>query len=107
MTQEIVIGIRAQYGLSEKDVLSWMEDCLIGSETVIESMKNRRILGASRQRIEGDEELIPVRGVILFAVTVDPEFIRPGKVLKIFNTAATKAGLEPAEIVLYVKNEFV
>ncbi len=105
MAPELVIGVKTQHGLPEKDVLDWMDDCLIGSQPAIESMKKRRILGASRQRIEGDEELVPVRGVSLFAVTADSEFIQPGKELQIFNTSDTKAGQVPTEIVLYVKNE--
>lgn len=104
MTRELVIGIKAREGLTEKDTLNWMEDSLIGSASVIESLKQKRILGAARHRIEGDEDLIPVRGVVLFAVDTDPEFIQPDAELQVFNITESKMGLRPIEIVLYVKN---
>ncbi|MBN2125898.1 MAG: type VI secretion system baseplate subunit TssK, partial [Deltaproteobacteria bacterium] len=105
MTPHLLIGVRGRHGASEKDVLGWMEESLIGSSDRMESMKDKRILGASRHRIEGDEELIPVTGVILFSVKTDPEFIHPDEMLQVFNTSDPAGKRSPAEIVLYVRNE--
>jgi len=104
VSRELVIGVKAREGLSEKDTLDWMDDSLIGSASVIESLKEKRILGAARQRIEGDEDLVPVRGVVLFAVEAEPEFIQPDTELQIFNMTESKMGSRPVEIVLYVRN---
>jgi len=105
MTRELIIGVKAREGFSEKDTLGWIEECLIGSEPVVESLKDKRILGAARRRIEGDEDLIPVRGVILLAVDTDPEFIHPEEVLQILNMTESKLEMRPIEVVLYVKNQ--
>jgi len=104
MTPELIIGVKAREGLAEKETLAWIEDCLMGSGPVIESLKDKRILGATRRRIEGDEDLIPFRGVILVAVDTDPEFIQPNQELQLFNMTESKIGQRPVEIVLYVKN---
>jgi type VI secretion system protein ImpJ len=104
LTKTITIGVRERAGMSEEDVLGWIEESLIGSSSKVESMKNKRILGASRTRIEGDKELIPARGVVLFAVKAERQFIEPDEVLQIFNTSDPTGKRSPAEIVLYVKN---
>ena len=104
MTHTLVIGVKARHDMTEKDVLGWMEEGLIGSSSKVESMKDKRILGASRKRIEGDEELVPVRGAVLYNVISEPEFIQPDDVLQILNTSDPTGKRSPAEIVLYVKN---
>jgi type VI secretion system protein ImpJ len=104
LTKILTIGVRARPGMTEEDVLGWIEESLIGSSSKVESMKNKRILGAPRKRIEGDRELIPVRGVVLYAVKVERQFIEPDEVLQIFNTSDPTGKRSPSEIVLYVKN---
>ena len=90
--------------MSESDVLTWVEECLIGSQPRMQSMRERRILGAVRQRIDGDTELVPARGVVLFALRADARFIEPNEVLQIFDATAQGGSRRPAEIVLYIKN---
>ncbi|MGE3540622.1 MAG: type VI secretion system baseplate subunit TssK [Candidatus Tectimicrobiota bacterium] len=96
----LVLGVRGQMGMSERDILSWMEGCVIGSSSVLPSLRERRVLGAARQSIERDEQLVPARGVSLFSLVADPLSIQPHEPLHIFNTASA---LRPAEIVLYVR----
>ena len=104
LTKTLTIGVRARAGMTEEDVLGWIEESLIGSSSKVESMKNKRILGASRKRIEGDKELIPVRGVVLYAIKAERQFIEFDEVLQIFNASDPAGKRSPAEIVLYVKN---
>jgi len=104
MEQRLVLGVRGQSGMSESDVLTWVEECLIGSQPRMQSMRERRILGAVRQRIDGDTELVPARGVVLFALHADARFIEPNEVLQIFDATAQGGSRRPAEIVLYIKN---
>jgi len=104
LTKTLTIGVRARAGMGEHDVLSWIEESLIGSSSKVESMKNKRILGAARTRIEGDKELLPARGTVLFAVKAERQFIEPDEVLQIFNVSDPTGKRSPAEIVLYVKN---
>jgi type VI secretion system protein ImpJ len=100
--ERLVIGVRAQ---SERDLLAWMEGALIGSDTILGPLREKRVLGAQRARIERAEELglDAGAGVALFAIRVDPNFILPNRPLVIFNPGEGAAALRPAEIILYVK----
>lgn len=101
--RRLFLAMRGQTGMSEKDVVEWGEQCRIGSESVMRSMRDKRVLGAGRQLIQSYEALVPARGVILFALEYAPQFIRPDEVLQVVNDNQA-AGLHPAEVILYVKN---
>jgi type VI secretion system protein ImpJ len=101
--RRLVLGMRKPTGATEKDVIGWGEECLIGSESIISSLRDRRIRGAQRQFIEKDGELVPTRGVVLFGLKPDAEFVRPGEIMQILNFGERWKSLSPLEIVLYVK----
>lgn len=100
--EQLVIGVRGQ---SERDLLAWMEGALIGSDTILGSLREKRVLGAQRMRIERADELglDASAGIILFAIRVDPNFILPDRPLVIFNPGEGAAAQRPSEIILYVK----
>ena len=99
--ERLIIGVRAQ---SERDLLAWMEGALIGSDTILGPLREKRVLGAQRMRIERAEELglDAGTGIALFAIRVDPNFILPNRPLMIFNPGEGAAAQRPAEIILYV-----
>lgn len=102
--RSLVLGVRGQAGLSEAEIAAWMEQCLIGSKSHLQGMRERRILGAPRTRIEGEGDLVPASGVVLFSFRPDPEFVEPNQLLQIWN-AGDRGGVPRAsEIVLYVRN---
>lgn len=105
LQKRLIIGVRGPSGMSEKEVSTWIEESLIASRGSIESLWERRVLGAPRQRIEQASELdlVPARGVVLFAVTVDMAYISPDDVLEIWNSDTRGASYRPSEIVLYVR----
>jgi type VI secretion system protein ImpJ len=105
LTPSMAVGVRGRPGATENDIMAWLQEALIGSESLTETMKEKRILGASRTKIERDEELVPARGVVLFSLKADPEFILPEETLQICNTSDPSGRLSPAEITLYVKNK--
>ncbi len=100
--ERLVIGVRAQ---SERDLLAWMDGALIGSDTVLGPLREKRVLGAQRARIERADELglDAGGGITLFAIRVDPNFILPNRPLMIFNPSDSAAAQGPSEIILYVK----
>ena len=103
-SRRLALGLRGQAGMSEQDVARWGRECLIGSRSRMQWMRETRILGARRELVERDEFFVPPRGVVLFALKPDPEFIEPNELLQIFNTDELGRGGRPAEIVLYVGN---
>ena len=100
----VYLGVRGPSGMPEKEIIDWVRKSWIGTENRIPSMREKRILGPERQVVEGDREILPTRGVVLFQMAVDPEFIEPETNLQIFNTAETADASRPMEIVLYVKS---
>ncbi|HKQ53371.1 MAG TPA: type VI secretion system baseplate subunit TssK, partial [Pyrinomonadaceae bacterium] len=102
--RRLILALRGQPGVAESDLIKWGEECLIGSQRHLQSMRERRILGAKRTHIKGDGDLVPSRGVVLFALRADTEFIEPDEVLQIFNRSEHGHRARPVEIVLHVKN---
>lgn len=107
LQNRLVIGARGQIGATEGDMMGWLNEALIGSEDVIRSLRERRILGADRKTIEMADELSlsPSRGVVLFAIEPAPQFVRPGQKLVIANTSDRVGVRRPSQIVLYVANK--
>lgn len=103
--KRMILGAKAGVGMTEKDLMHWIQTTVICSERLVSSVRDRRILGVPRRLVSGDEEmkLLPARDVVLFAIEGESEFIQPDEVLHIFNVADT-AEKRPAEIVLYMPN---
>jgi type VI secretion system protein ImpJ len=101
--RRLVIALRAQPGVAMEDVVNWGKTCLIGSEGQLRAMMAKRILGANRTHVEGDEDLAAPRGVVLFSLAGESEFIEPDKMLQIFNRSEQAHEARPAEITLHVR----
>lgn len=104
MGARLVLGLRGQ---AEPALRQWMEGATIGSRTVSASLRDRRVPGAARQRIDGAPEL-GLReggsgGATLFAVAVDAQSIVAGQDLVIGNDNGAQRALRPQEIVVYIK----
>ncbi len=104
LSEDHIVGVKVRSGGAEQEVHAWMSDALIGSEPVMASLKTKRILGAERFPIEGSEDLIPVRGVYLYSIKNESEFIVPGAELVIENLTEARHRARPSDIVLYVRN---
>lgn len=104
LRRDLLVGVRLRRGQSEQEVEGWIAESLIGSEEPVAGMSERRIRGSRRVRVEHDEdmEVLPGRGVLLYRISSDPEFIRPDEVLEIANPTDRAGTRRPAEIVLYV-----
>jgi hypothetical protein len=66
-------------------------------------LRDRRVLGAKRERIDSDGDLVPSTGVALFALDADPDTIEPNQLLQVWN-AGDRGEPRASEVVLYVKN---
>lgn len=99
----VVIGFKGFEGQPPlAELVSWGESCQIGSHSYINSIRERRIYGAKRQRlVEKDNylNLIPPHDVALFQVEISPEFIALEEVLIIVSELANLA--PPVEVMLY------
>src|SRR6185436_4649002 len=98
----LVLGVRAPSGLSDLDMAAWVGSSVIGGQSKIVALRDRRIRGIKRERIDADAELVPARGVTLYRIVPDPELVTPGEDLVIVNPG--DPGRSPLDIVLYVRN---
>jgi type VI secretion system protein ImpJ len=105
MTRRLVLGVQGQPGMSEREVITWVEESLIASHTTMQALREKRILGARRQRLEADRELVPGRGVVLFALQPDTAFIHANDILQMTNPPHRHDALRPISIVLYIRDE--
>jgi type VI secretion system protein ImpJ len=102
LDKRLVVGLRGQ---PEKDLIAWMEGAIVGSQSAYGSLRERRVLGASRTPIESADEL-GVRsssGYTLFAIQVNPGLTLAGQPLIISNSTESAAAQRPQELVLFVK----
>lgn len=103
--RDVVLGVRGRDGASEADVATWMEGAVIASRPKLPALRTKRMAGAARTRVEGDGDLVPSRGVSLFALNSAPEYVIPGELLEITNPDDPEGRRRPVEIVLYVRNQ--
>lgn len=98
------ISLKGSSTIGPRELNDWLQNSIIASQSLIKSVRDRRIIGANRQTIELDKDLSisPPEGGILASITNDPEFIKPDDVLCILNLNDTE-DTRPLEITLYVK----
>ncbi|MGB0672075.1 MAG: type VI secretion system baseplate subunit TssK, partial [Rhodospirillales bacterium] len=103
---KLIIGARGRPGVSDSEVAAWMEDALMGSEPMVPSMEERRVLGPERRRLEREDSLglVPVRGVALIELEADPAYVLADEVLQVINRGDPRGERAPADLVLYISN---
>jgi type VI secretion system protein ImpJ len=104
-TQRLMIGLKGSGTITEGELIDWMKDAIIVSESMLESVRVRRIVGAPRTLMDINEviDLMPGRGVVLFGIKTNNAFINPSERLFVFNPADT-LDKRPTEIVLYLRH---
>ncbi len=99
-----VLGIKGTSTAGPDLLAKWVAQGIIASESQIKSVRDRRILGASRNVIESNQELsiaAPENG-ILVSVKNDPNFIKPNEKLCFLNLQDESLSM-PSQIMLFVK----
>lgn len=97
----LVLALRGPSGATEKDMLAWGSNCVVGTSGVIPSLVTRRILGVARNHVEAMPELTPGKGMLLFELASDPEFLRQEEDLQVFDRRPD--AVVPADVLLFVR----
>lgn len=105
MNRPLILGVKAPLGVPEAEMVAWMSASLIAARPRIDDLWDRRVVGAKRKRIEAEIDMVPIRGVSLYNLTADPEFVTPGEELEIRNLDDREGKRRPDEIVLYVRTK--
>lgn len=104
MTPRLIIGVRGPAAMSTAEVVSWVENAVIGSRSTIERLASLRVKGCSRQVIESAAEIgvSPQRGVTLFAIEKNPDLVLVNERLEIWNPDNLGSRYRPTDITLFV-----
>jgi type VI secretion system protein ImpJ len=95
------IALRVPPGVAEQAVWHWGDSCVIGSSGAIGPLLATRVSGAERRRVERLPGLAPPRGMILYALGLDENAVKPGEALQLVERFVIEG--RPSEAVLYLK----
>lgn len=102
----LVVGVLAQGGGSEGDAAEWLDECRIASASRMESVRDRRVAGAPRERVRDTGALgfVPERGEVLFRIESDPDAVAAGEALLVVNPRDPSGRRRPRAMVLYARS---
>lgn len=105
-TKKILLGIKRNIEVSKAEICAWVDNAVIGSEKILQSIVDRRIVGPKRRVLGPEEKTVVVapNDVVLVEVEIDPRFIELGEVLYIFNPSDSKR-VRPLEVYHYITAE--
>jgi type VI secretion system protein ImpJ len=101
----LVLQARTRRASRDADLRAWVESSLMCSNDKLQSMKESRILGAGRQKIDRQGELVASEGTLLFALEGASPYLESNELFVVTNVADPSAQRGPLELVLYVKSE--
>ena len=102
----VILGVRLRPAKSEEDVIKWMYSAIIAPSSKVNEMVERRVRGATRQRVERETsmDLLQSKEVILFAVERDKIIGAGENDLRVINMLPAMQDFKPLEITLFKMN---
>jgi len=100
--RSLILGVQAPSGVSDQDMGAWVAASVIAGASSISSQRDKREMGLRRKRSDPDTDLVPPRGMSLYALSIDPKIVVPGEDLVVINPA-TEGQIRPESVVLFVR----
>lgn len=100
--RRLILAARASTE-SDSGVIAWGESALIGSSSLQEGMRERRVLGSNRSHLETEQGLFAGPGVVLFHLANDREYIIADEVLEVSGGYPRADVSTPVEMTLYIR----
>jgi type VI secretion system protein ImpJ len=97
----VAMALRPAPGVPEETVNRWARDAVIGSSSAMPNLLMTRVSGAARRRADQLPGLVPPRGTVLFALSLDPSAMRPGEALQIVERYSSDG--RPVDAMLYIR----
>ncbi|MCX8051323.1 MAG: type VI secretion system baseplate subunit TssK [Chlorobi bacterium] len=98
-----IVAAHPKPAVSQSDLQGWIEHAVIGTVSLLPSLKLRRVLGAGRRLVERIPEVVVSRGTVLYEIILDDDCAIFGEHLCIENHLRERSDHAPAELSLYVK----
>jgi predicted component of type VI protein secretion system len=95
------MALRIPPGIAEQAVWHWGDNCVIGTSSTMAGLLATRVSGADRRRADRLPGLAPPRGMILFALGLDENAVKPGEPLQLIERFISEG--RPSEAILYTK----
>ena len=71
----VIMGVKGQPGMSDKEISDWMKSSLVGSQSRFRLLRERRLLGAERAAIDRYEGLVAVKARVGVAPGLGVEIV--------------------------------
>ncbi|MFT5432119.1 MAG: type VI secretion system protein ImpJ [Myxococcota bacterium] len=101
----LLISAQLRRGVTEQQLAKWMEEALVGSESHLDNMQNRRVLGLEREWITQFEDIVPTRDTMLFQLRAVPTYLKLNEDLVIKSRdrgTGEDDPVRPSQLILYV-----
>lgn len=100
--RQLILGVQAPSGVSDQEMSAWVLQSVIASSSKIMLLRDKRVTGARREPIGDAAELVPPRGMTLYALP-ESEYVTTGEDLVVLSPGDGRRP-RPEVIVLYVRN---
>jgi type VI secretion system protein ImpJ len=97
---EIAIGIQKTLASSDDEMLKWINNMQIASESMLSAIRDKRVLGAERKILERGAYITQPNGVTIVAIKTKTTYIKPSEKLCILNSSQSTI---PENITLYIE----
>lgn len=97
---KITIGVQKAFSSTDNDVINWINSAQIASESMLQLIRDRRVIGADRQIEERGAIITQPNGVTLVSIKGDSSYIKPAEKLCIANYTYP---IVPDSVVLYAE----
>jgi type VI secretion system protein ImpJ len=106
VSEKFIFGAKAPVQMSMRDLATWVQNCVIVTDSFVTSAMDTRVLGLDRKIVTGNDklQLVPANNTILFEAHMDERFIIPGERIHVFNIS-DEDDQRPLEVVMYLAKE--
>jgi len=99
----VILALRERRGADANDTQKWMAGAIVGPLRAARELQTSRALGVERELTPRKDDLVPTSDEALFELKGLKRFFNADEPMIVFNPAPGSDEIQPAEVVLYVK----
>ncbi len=102
--KDLVLGYTKESGTSDRDAISWVNGALVGGRIHIQDLRQRRVLGVTRNHSDKVPGLVPPESMLLFPLDEESSWITLDDDLVVSPSASHAGSLKPINLSLFIRN---